>query len=117
MPFAQLDDAIENCFPVTITREVVVGNEVGGDSRSVVGADQSLHVVGAAIARLATLYVDDGAEAAAERTAAAAIERADISEVAPDELRRQIGRRLIVERRQMVNKVVERCERSLVGSS
>ena len=48
---------------------------------------------------------------------AAAIERADISKVVADELCRQIGRRLAVERGQLVNKVVQRREPSLVGSS
>ncbi len=56
--FAQLDDAVENRFPVAIACEVVVGNEESGNPSVVAGPDQTLYIVGAAVARLPPLNVD-----------------------------------------------------------
>ena len=74
MLLAQLDQAVEDRLPVLVAREIVVGDEEAGDALRGIGAHDGLDVVGRAVARLAPLHVDDGAEAALERTAAAGIE-------------------------------------------
>src|SRR4029077_126913 len=71
---AQFDQAVEDRLPVAVAGEIVVGDEKAGDVLRGVGAHDRLDVVGGAIARLAPLDVDDGAEAALERAAAAGVE-------------------------------------------
>jgi len=71
--FAQRDEAVEDRFPILVAREVVVGDEETVHAVRNVAADDLFDIVGAAPARLASLHVDDGAEAALERTAAAGI--------------------------------------------
>ena len=71
---AERDDAVEDGFPVAIAGEVVVGDEERGHALVQVVLQDLLDVVGGAVARLAALDVDDGAEAALEGTAAAGVE-------------------------------------------
>ena len=71
---AQLDQPVEDRFPVAIAGEIVVGDEKPRDALCRIGADDRLDVVGAAVTRYAALHVDDGAEAALKRAAAAGIE-------------------------------------------
>ena len=70
--FAQVDQSIEDRFPVLVAGEVVVGDEEAADPGGVIGADDRLDVVGGAVARLAPLHVDDRAERALEWAAAPA---------------------------------------------
>ena len=86
---AQLDQAIEDRLPIAVAREVVVGDEEPGDALRRIGAHDLLDVVGGAIARLAALHVDDGAEAALERAAAAGIEAGVMAGHAGDRPARQ----------------------------
>ena len=78
-------------------------------------ADDPLDVVGRAAARLAALHVDDGAERALERAAAAGVEARVIARGAPDASARQIGHAACLERRQVVEVIVERLERARGG--
>src|SRR5271156_5866925 len=94
MLFAQLDQTIEDRFPVAIACKVVVGDEVGGDAGTLVGANQALDVIGAAIARLAPLHVDDRTEAAAKWASASAVKGTDIAQVVADKFPRKIRGRL-----------------------
>ena len=61
-------------LPVPVAGEIVVGDEEGLDPLREILADDRLEVVGGAEAALAPLDVDDRAEAALERAAAAEIE-------------------------------------------
>ena len=72
--FAHLDQPVEDRLPVLVAREVVVGDEEVVHALREVGAHEALDVVGVARARLASLDVDDRAEAAVERAAAAGVE-------------------------------------------
>ena len=71
---AQLDDAIEDHLPVLVAGEIVVGDEEPVEAMRQVLAQQLLDVVRRAAARLAALHVDDGAERALVRAAAAGVE-------------------------------------------
>ena len=62
--FAQLDQAIEDRLPVAVAREIVVGDEEARDVLFGIGAHDAFDIVGRAVARLAALHIDDGAEAA-----------------------------------------------------
>ena len=70
----QRDQAVEDRLPVLVAGEIVVGDEEVVDAVGEIGAHDALDVVGAAIAGLAALHVDDGAERALERAAAAGVE-------------------------------------------
>ncbi len=110
LALAQVDDAIENGFPLPVAREIVVGDEEPRHALGQMRAQQLLDVVGAAVARLAALHIDDRAEAALERAAAPGIERADRRRIAPQPLRRQIGRDGALQPRQVGENVVDRLQ-------
>src|SRR6185437_5829703 len=74
-------------------------------------ADRPLQVVRRAKAALAALHVDDRAERALVRAAAAEIEAGQGARYPPDVPRRKDRRRLPFERRQIVHEVVERAQR------
>ena len=102
------DQAVEDRLPVLVAGEVVVGDEevvtpwarLARTSRSTSSASRA--------ARLAALDVDDRAEAALERAAAAGVEaRAHAGRPAHD-LRRQERRRHALQVGQVVHEVVER---------
>ena len=65
---------VEELFPVAVAGHVVVGDEERRDALLVVLADDRLEIVGVAEPALAALHVDDGAERALERAAAAEVE-------------------------------------------
>src|SRR3984885_2707996 len=69
----QFDQPIKDRLPVAVAGEIVVGDEKAGDALGGVGAYDRLDVVGRAVARLAPLDVDDGAEAALERATASGV--------------------------------------------
>ena len=112
---AQLDQPVEELLPVLVAGHVVVGDEERPDALRVVLADDRLEIVGAAEAALAALHVDDGAERALERAAAAEIEARHAAFDARDRRRRQAGRGRALEVRQVVHVVVERLQRAVVG--
>ncbi len=73
------DEAVEDFFPVGVAGEIVVGDEEAVDALRQVAADDLLDVVGGAAARFPSLDVDDGAERAQKRTAAASVEGGDLA--------------------------------------
>ncbi len=76
---AQFDEAVENGLPVPVAGEIVVGDEKAGDALCGVGAHDRLDVVRGPITGLASLNVDDRAEAALERAAAPRVEAGVVS--------------------------------------
>ena len=106
--FAQLDQPIEDRLPVPVAGEIVVGNEEARDALRGILAHDALDVVGVTPAGLAALHVDDGAERALERTAAARIERGKDAVVAPHQALRQVGDGLVLQVRQIVHVVIDR---------
>src|SRR6202044_3391965 len=69
----QLDQAVEDRFPILVARKIIVGDEEFVDALRPIEAHQMLHVIGGTIARFAALHVDDRAERALVRTAAASV--------------------------------------------
>ena len=111
---AQFDQSIENRLPVLVAGEIVVRDEEARDVLSGVLPDDAFDVVGAPIARLAALNVDDGAERTLERTAAARVEGRQDAVVATNEAARQIGDGLLLQVWQVVHGVVDRPRRAAV---
>ncbi len=111
----ELDQPVEEVLPVLVARHVVVGDEERRDALLDVLAHDRFEVVGAAEAALAALHVDDGAERALERAAAAEIEARIAPLVARQHRGRQAGRRRAFEARQVVHVVVERLQRAVPG--
>ncbi len=109
---ADPDQPVEDVFPVLVAGEIVVGDEEAADAVGPVLLDQLLDVVGRAAARLAALHIDDGAERALERAAAAGVEARVIVEHALHGVAREIGRRCQFDRRQVVHEIVDRLERA-----
>ena len=111
----ELDQPVEEVLPVLVAGHVVVGDEERRDALLVVLADDRFEIVGIAEAALAALHVDDGAERALERAAAAEIEARLAAFVAGERRRRQAGRRRAFDARQIVHVVVERLQRAVPG--
>jgi len=75
----QANEDVENSFPIFVAGKIIVGEEIEGDAVFVVVPANGLgNMLRGAEAHLAALDVDDGAEGAFERAAAAAIEGAEI---------------------------------------
>ena len=108
--FAQVNQAVEDRFPVFVAGEVVVGDEEAVQALRDVGADDTLNVVGRAAARLAPLDVDDRAERALIRAAAPGVQAGVGARRALDPFRRQQRHRRAFQMRQVVHEVVERRE-------
>ena len=96
-----------------VAGHVVVGDEERRDALLVVLADDRFEIVGGAETALAALHVDDGAERALERAAAAEVEARHPALVARQRRRRQVRRRGASEVRQVVHVVVERLHRAV----
>ena len=80
-----------------------------------IGAHKALDVVGGAIARLAALHIDDGAERAEERTAAPGVEARDDADRASDPIARQERIGCALERGQIIEVIVDRLQGSRRG--
>ena len=106
---------VEELFPMLVAGHVVVGDEERRDALPVVLADDRLEIVGVAEPALAALHVDDGAERALERAAAAEIEARLLALVAGQRGGRQMRRRRVLDARQIVHVVVERLQRAVPG--
>ena len=91
-----------------VAGEIVVGDEELADALRPVQAHEMLDVVGRAEARLASLHVDDGAERALIRAAAAGVEAGAQAERARDVSLGQERRRRSFDLRQVLHEVVER---------
>ena len=105
---AQRDQAVEDRFPIFVARKVIVGDEEFVDALRPVEAHQMLHVIGGTVARLAALHVDDRAERALVRTAAAGVETRAQPERARDMPLRQERHGRALHPRQVLHKVVDR---------
>ena len=107
---AQLDQPVEDRFPFLVAREIVVGDEELADPDLPVATHELLDVVGGAVARLAALHIDDRAEGALVRAAAAGVEAGALAERARHVALRQERHRCARQRGQVGHGVVERCE-------
>ena len=114
--FAQLDDPVVDRFPILVAGEVVVGDEEALDPLSPIHADDLLDAVGGAIAGLASLHIDDGAEGALERATATGIETRRGSDRPLDKVERKEGRRGdVADVRQVLHVIVERTKLAARG--
>ena len=109
------DEAVEDLFPVGVAGEIVVGDEEAVDALGQVAANDLLDVVGGAAAGLASLHVDDGAEGAQERAAAAGVEGGDLAAGALHAMGGKNRHGDAIERGQIVHVVVERLEGAVPG--
>jgi hypothetical protein len=108
--FAQFDEPVEDRLPFSVAGEIIVGQEEAGNSFRPVFANDVLDVVGRARARFAALDIDDGAERALVRAAAAGIEARIGAGGALDILDWQKRARLSRHIDQIVGEVVVRLE-------
>ncbi len=115
LDFAHVDQAIEDRLPVLVARQVVVGDEEVVHALGEVGAHQPLDIVGVARARLASLDVDDRAEAAHERAAAAGVEARPHTRGPRHDLGGEVRRRHALQPREVAHVVVERLQLAAIG--
>ena len=106
----QSDDAVKDGLPVLVAGEVVIGDEEAVNPFRPVLPDDPLDVVGRAPSRFPSLHVNDGAERALVRAAAAGIEGRVIARRALDVLAQQEGYRRRLDRRKVVEIIVDRLE-------
>ena len=111
--FAQFDQPVEDRFPVAVAGEIVVGDKKACYALRGIGAHDRLDVVGGAVARYAPLHVDDGAEAALKRAAAAGIEARIFREHELDQVGRQDRRHRARQFGHVVEVVVDRLRRAV----
>ncbi len=114
LDLAQLDQPVEDRLPVLVAGEIVVGDEEAAQALRVVVAHDLLDVVGRAAARLAALDIDDGAERALIRAAAAGVEAGHAPAVRCTRSAAAAGSAR-PDARQIVHEVVERLERARGG--
>ena len=110
---AQMDDAVDDRFPVLVAREIIVGDEERPQALCVVRAHDLLDVFRRATARLAALHVDDGAERALVRAAAAGVEAGGTAGGALRAFDRHQRDRRAFDTRQVVHEIVQRLELTL----
>src|SRR6516225_1748157 len=108
IPFSQLDQTIEDRLPVLVAREVIVGDEEPINALGPVETYQPFDVVRAAIARFAALDIDDRAERALVRAAAAGIEARIVADRPHHVGPWQERRRRAVYSREIVQEIVDR---------
>ena len=108
---AQLDDAVEDRFPISVAGEVVVGNEEAVNAFRPVLADNEFDVVRRAPPRFPSLHVDDGTERALVRTAAPGIECRVFTCRALDVRTQQEGHRRRLDRGKVVEIIVDGLQR------
>src|SRR5262245_58417791 len=112
--FAHLDQTIEYCLPGLVTREIVVGDEELVHTLGDIGTHQPFDVVRAAGAGLASLYIDNRAEAAEKGAPPSRIEaRAHAHRPAHDAYR-EIGHRLTFQAREVVHEIVQQLELAVI---
>jgi hypothetical protein len=107
---AQRGEPVEDRFPVAVAGQIVVGDEEVAHAVGHIDAHQRFDVVGGAIARLAALHVDDGAERAQERTAASGVEARNHAERASHPLGRHVWLRRPFQPGKIVEIVVDRLQ-------
>ena len=112
LALAQLDQPVEDRFPIAVAGEIVVGDEKACNPLRRVGTHDRLDVVGSAVTRYAALHVDDGAEAALKRAAAAGIEARIFREHELDQIGRQNRRHRARQFGHVVEVVVDRLGRA-----
>ena len=107
---AQMDEAIEQQFPISIAREIVIGNEESLDALRMILAHDLFEVVGRAEAAFAALHIDDGTERTLVGTAATEVDAGKRTRSTSHVLARQKRGRLSSQCRQFVHIVVKRFE-------
>src|SRR5262245_39463932 len=108
-----MNQAVEQQFPIAITREIIVRYEKTFDALCVILADDLFEIVGRAKPALPALHVDDGAERALIRAATPEIDARERARGPPYMLPRQEWRRLAGQRGQLVHVIVKRLELSV----
>ena len=108
-----INEAVEQQFPIAITREIVIRDEEAFDALRVILADDLFEIVGRAKPPLAALHVDDDAERALIRAASPEVDAGQRSRGPLHVLPRQEWRRLAGQRRQLVHVIVKRLELSV----
>src|SRR5262249_35761241 len=86
LALAHRNEAVKDRLPITITREIVIGDEKAENVLREIGAHQALDIVSVSPARLSPLHIDDRAKAALERAAPPRIEGADCLAVTPHDV-------------------------------
>ena len=104
---AQRDQAIEDRLPGAVAGEIVVGDEEFVNALRPVQAHETFDVVRRTVARRAALHVDDRAERALVRAAAAGIETGAEAERARHIPLRQERHRRALHARQVLHEVVQ----------
>jgi hypothetical protein len=106
----QVDQAVEDFFPILVPGEIVVGNKETVQPLGHVLADKALHIVRGTPARLASLDVDDCAERTLEWATASRV-KARHRACRPDRANRRNERqRLIFDVREVRHEIVKRLE-------
>ncbi len=109
---AHRHEAVEDRLPVLVAGEIVVGDEKGAQALRIVRPHDQFDVVGRAAARFAALHVDDGAERALIRAAAAGIEAGGAAGGALRAFDRHQRDRRALDPRQIGHEIVKRLERA-----
>ena len=109
------DHPVEQNLPVLVAGEIVIGDEEGMDALGMVIHDDPLEIIGRPEPALAALHVDDGAEGALERAAAAEIEARKYRTHLGGGIARQKRCRLAFEAGQVVHEIVERRQPATEG--
>src|SRR5204863_9207855 len=112
---AKLYEAVEEFLPVAVAGEIVVGDEEGLYSLGDILAHDLLEVVGGAEAALASLDVDDRAEAALERAASAEIEARPLAGIPLERFLRHPGEGHAGDARKVLEVVVDGLQLAFPG--
>ena len=104
----EIDQPIKDRLPVAVAGEIVVGDEIVVDALGVIGAHDRFDVIGGPIARLAALDIDDRAEAALERAAAAGVEARVMADDPSHHFFRQHGYRRRLHAGHIIEVIVDR---------
>jgi hypothetical protein len=111
----QLDDPVQDRFPILVAREVIVGNEIAFDPLRLIGANQPFDIVGAAEAGLAPLHINDGAEAAVKGASPPGVEAAQHPGITPYVALWQKRERPALQMRQIAHEIVAWRQAPIVG--
>src|SRR5260370_10132067 len=113
--FSELDDAVEDGFPILVAGEIVGGEEVVAYPLRVAAANYALDIVRGAIAGFAALHIDDAAEAARIRAAAPGVETSELPGIARDVALRQVRQGPIPKVRHVLHEIIKGRKTILVG--
>src|SRR5215475_1656728 len=112
--FAHLDQTIEYCLPGLVTRQIVVGDEELVHALGDVRTHQQFDVVRATGAGLASLNVDDRAEAAEKGAPPSRVEARPHAHRPAHDAYREIRYRLTLQIREVIHEIVQRLELAVI---